>query len=390
MYGVKRKRAEELSSAYAADETAELSQTKRRHVEESRNVNANQLQSDLPENSEEEEEDDDEEDDDDENAEEEDDDDESDESDEFTNGKKILNEDEEFQLSTKYRELNKNLQEQRPKLTTDSGVSIVKRTLNEAAELFEGAKISSNTVLIATDSATLKEIGEQAKIATQNVKFGQSEKVIKFEEFASSWIKCFGTITQHNQLSERTEIPEYNWANAGLLFNGVSKKVNGCDFLLGPLGIEKKKRNIKARLVDDSKRTATKTANLKKADDVVNKDVKDDTSKAAERFFTRIKNYGQKISVFEAILNPTSFGKSIECMFVCSFLINNGLLLMNTYENDIPYLEVVNRENVKLQTRYQTNDDGKSHIIFSLDEDTWRKLVQVYQIKNPFFDNSDL
>lgn len=336
----------------------------------------------------EEEDEDDEEDDEDEDEEEDEDD---GETDDFINRKKELNENEEFKLSHQYRELNKNLEEQRTKLTTDSGVSIVKKTLEEAEELFEGAKTSSNTVIIATDSATLKEIGEQAKIATQNVKFGRSEKVIKFDQFASSWIRCFGSIThQQHRFSERDDVPEYNWTNAGLLYNSISKSITGCDFLLGPLDIEKKKRTSRARLVDDSKRTATKTANLKMANEVVNKDTENDTSKAAEKFFKTLQNHGKRISIFEAVLHPTSFGKTIEALFVCSFLINNGLLLMNNFENNIPYLEVVNQENVRSQPRYKTNDDGKSHIVFNLDEDTWKKLVEVYQITVPFFSNSGL
>lgn len=254
-------------------------------------------------------------------------------------------------------------------------------------------KTSSNTMILAKDSATLKEIGEQAKIATQNVKFGQSGKLLKFETFVSSWMSCFGTIRQQRGLTtvdtESNDIPENNWSNAGLLFNSISKHVMGCDFLLGPLEIERKKRVVRQRLVDDSRRNATKTANLKNADDVVNKDTKDDTSKAAERLYKRLQQYDQKISLFEAVLHPTSFGKTIECMFVCSFLINNGHLIMDKYENGIPYLELASRDNVKLQQRYKDNDDGKSHIIFSLDEDTWRQLVEVYQISEPFFTNSE-
>lgn len=341
-------------------------------------------------NSTEEEEEEEEEEEDDEDSEEEDSEDEgNEETDGFVNGKKSLNEDEEFQLSSKYRELNKNLEEQRSKLTTEEGVTIVKDILNEAEELFKGAKTSSSTVIIAADSATLKEIGEQAKIATQNVKFGQSEKIIKFEQFADSWIKCFGTVSTQRQFADPSQIPEYNWANAGLLFNTVSKNVIGCDFMLGPLEIEKKKRIIRARLVDDSKRNATKTANLKKADDVINKDTKDDTSKAAEKLYIKLKNYGKRISLFETVLHPTSFGKTIECMFVCSFLINNGHLIMNKYENGIPFLEVRNSENIKSQQRYKDNDDSKSHIIFSLDKETWRQLVQEYHITTPFFTNTD-
>lgn len=316
-----------------------------------------------------------------------------DENNEFDSQKKVLNEDEEFQLSYRYRQLNEDLAEQRPQLTTENGVNIVKKTLSVAEELFEGMKTSSSTVIIAKDSATLKEIGEQAKIATQNVKFGQSEKLLKLDTFVTSWMSCFGTIRQQQGLTtadvDSSDTPEYNWSNAGLLFNSISKHVVGCDFLLGPLEIERKKRVVRQRLLDDSRKNATKTANLKNADDVVNKDTKDDTSKAAERLYKRLQQYGQKISVFEAVLHPTSFGKTVECMFVCSFLINNGHLIMGKYENGIPYIELATRDNVKLQQRYKDNDDGKSHIIFSLDEDTWRQLVDVYEIKEPFFTNSD-
>lgn len=310
-------------------------------------------------------------------------------------GKREFNDEEEYELSHKYRLLNKKLEEQRPQLTTDEGIVLVNETLNRADNLFEGTKMSSNTMILAKDSSILNEIGEQAKIATMNVKFGLSNKAIKFDSFLSSWKSIFGVVDQYTNENEDENdeddniIPMYNWENSGLLFNSLSSHVIGCDYLLGPLEIEKKKRIIKQRLVDDSKNSDMKTANLKTADDVVNKDSKDNTSKAAEKMLIKLRQHNSKISLFEAILHPTSFGKSIECLFVTSFLINNGYLTLKKFENGIPYLQIISKslEEVSDHPRYKSNDDSRSHIVFSLDEATWKQLVQIFEIKEPFFSN---
>ncbi|GMM43669.1 Smc5-Smc6 complex subunit [Pichia kluyveri] len=312
--------------------------------------------------------------------------DEDEEDDKF--GKKQLNEDEQFKLSDKYRKLKDKLENQRSKLTTDEGIGIVTEQLTIAENLFKDTKTSSNTVIIATDSATLREIGEQAKIATKNVKFGKSDKTINFQLFTNSFLKCFTNITNDEEkiFNEFDKIPEYNWSNAGLLFNSISKNVQGSDFLLGPLVITKKKKIIRQRLVDDSKKNnVIKTADLKSANEVINKDVKDDTSKSAEKLFKRLKEYGKPISIFEVILNPISFGKSIETLFITSFLINNGMLVLDKFENNIPFLQLANNESIKNHLRFQNNDDSKSHIVFNLDQETWSKLIKEYKIEQPFF-----
>lgn len=288
-----------------------------------------------------------------------------------------LDDSERFKISNAYRKLNDKLTVQRSKLTTEEGMIVVKETLDQVENLFDNAKSASNTGILATDSATLKEIGEQAKIATQNVKFGKSEKMLNFETFVSSWINIFGTVNTKQQISANL-IPDYNWANAGLLFQSVSKHVNGCDFLLGPLSIEKKKRIIRDRLIDDTRKGVLKTANLRNADDI-KVDAKDDTSKAAEKLYLKLKAYGKRISLFETILHPTNFAKTVETLFVVSFLVNNEMLIMSTFENGIPYLELTTKEN--------KSPFGKTHVIFDLDMPTWEKLVAIYKIDEPFFTN---
>lgn len=290
----------------------------------------------------------------------------------------ILDDKERFKITNAYRKLNEKLSTQRAKLTTDDGMTVVKETLTQVENLFDNAKNSASTGILATDSATLKEIGEQAKIATQNVKFGKSDKMLNFDSFVSSWINCFDTINTKHQIAANL-IPDYNWANAGLVFQSVSKNVNGCDFLLGPLSIEKKKRIVRDRLIDDTRKGALKTANLQNAKDI-KVDGKDDTSKAAEKLYLKLRSHGKRISLFEAILHPTNFAKTVECLFVVSFLVNNEMLIMNTFENGIPYLELATKQN--------RSPFSKTHVIFDLDMKTWGELVTIYKIEEPFFTNN--
>ena len=70
-----------------------------------------------------------------------------------------------------------------------------------------------------------------------------------------------------------------------------------------------------------------------------------------------------------------------------SFLVNNDHIIMRTYENGIPYLTVPTNAILKDHPRFDSSDFSKSHVVFSLDEATWKSLVDHYQIKEPFFRN---
>ncbi|ODV84644.1 hypothetical protein CANARDRAFT_178846, partial [[Candida] arabinofermentans NRRL YB-2248] len=316
--------------------------------------------------------------------------------------KKSMTEKEQFELTAEYRKLDSDLIEQRSRVNGEEGVLLVSKLLDRADGLFVKTKMSIQSNIAAKDSATLKEIGNQAKLATRNSKLGRSERHLDFDQFASNFVRLF-TKDHHDYGDEADvdddditanddddvnskEINKYDWNHVGLMFLNNSNRSPTMDFLLGPLDIKVRSRNYGERLVDDTKGNKNmKTANIKSASVLMDQDKQDDTTANSERYFRKLKEVNlEKVPLFEFVLDPNSFGKSVENLFYTSFLINHGKIILGKSEEGLPYLQEAKPETYGNLTRAKTRDSGKSHIIFKLDHSTWKNLVQFYGINRSF------
>lgn len=305
------------------------------------------------------------------------DDDETSETDDESNDRPTVDDSRQFSILSEYSRANDQLRKQFKYLTGEEGPKLVQQSLNTVDSIFKESKWTKDTTIIATDSDAFHQVSNQASVVAQNLSSGSISQGIQLKDFISNWKSMFS--------NDQDELNEYNWGNAGLLFESLSSNVHGIEFLNGPLEIERKKRVNKPRLMDDTKnKTAIVSANRKSANDILNPDSKDDTSQAAINLYKMMVAHGDKVPVF-GFLHPDSFSKSVEMLFTVSFLVNNGRLILNVDENGIPYVEVKDNENVREMPRYDPEDDGKSHIIFTLDMGTWRGLVDEYQITEPLF-----
>lgn len=301
----------------------------------------------------------------------------SDEEEEESEDEQGLADSEQFQVVSKYYKISERARKNATDLNGPDGIQKVQSSLDEVEEIFKAVKHSKDTTVIATDSNVFQQVSYQAHVVAQNVS-GFSSEGIRVGEFVNAWKSLFGDGTFQNGAES------YNWANAGLLYSNSCDFVQGCDFLNGPLGIEKKQKVSRERLVDDSKnKTEIKTANRKQASDVTTES-KDDTSKAAEEMFKKLLEYGKPVQIIY-LLDPTSFAKTIETLFVISFLVNVGRLIFNENGDGMPFVEVSTSESIKVMPRNKEDEDGKSHIVLSLDMQTWEKLVHEYEIKRPLF-----
>lgn len=305
------------------------------------------------------------------------DDDETSETDNETSDRPTINDSHQFSILSEYGKANAQLQKQFKYLTSEEGPKLVQQSLNMVENIFKESKWTKDTTIIATDSDAFHQVSNQASVVAQNISSGSISQGIQLKDFITSWQSMFS--------NDQDELNEYNWGNAGLLFESLSGNVHGIEFLNGPLETERKKRIIRPRLVDDTRnKTNSVTANRKSANDLMNPNSKDDTSQAAINLYKMMIEHGKMVPVFEFI-HPTSFSKSVEMLFTVSFLVNNGRLILNVNANGIPYVEVKDNENVKEMPRFEPEDDGKSHVIFTLDMETWKGLVEEYQITTPIF-----
>ncbi|KAH3667978.1 hypothetical protein OGAPHI_001732 [Ogataea philodendri] len=301
--------------------------------------------------------------------------------------KREMSEREQFELHAKYRRLDRDLVNQRTEIARENGIKAVAKSLDLADHLFSETKTSIQSNIVAKDSATLKEIGLQAKLATKNLKLGRSQRVLDFNEFTNNFMKQFSgqeDIFEEESAIDRS-MSRFNWIGVGLLFMNCSRRAPTTDFLLGPLENTRRSRVTKQRLADDSRTGVSKTANKRTASELMEQDQRDDTTANSERCFRRLRTLeGEKINLFKFFVDPNSFAKSVENLFYTSFLINHGKVILGKDSAGIPFVQEANATNFKELPRFIKKDDSKSHIIFNLDHETWKHVVETFDIHKAF------
>ncbi|GAO17767.1 hypothetical protein UVI_02006370 [Ustilaginoidea virens] len=87
------------------------------------------------------------------------------------------------------------------------------------------------------------------------------------------------------------------------------------------------------------------------------------------------------IDLMRFVVNPRSFGQTVENMFYVSFLIRDGRVEIELDEFDLPALAPVDRE--PADDRTQRHGASKHQAILSMDEQTWREIITVFNISEP-------
>ncbi|SPN99794.1 related to NSE4 Nuclear protein that plays a role in the function of the Smc5p-Rhc18p DNA repair complex [Cephalotrichum gorgonifer] len=84
------------------------------------------------------------------------------------------------------------------------------------------------------------------------------------------------------------------------------------------------------------------------------------------------------VDLMRFVINPRSFGQSVENIFYVSFLIKDGKVAVELDEHGIPSVEPVDENDAQDAGRRT-----KHQAVFSLDMDTWRDIIATLDIKEP-------
>ncbi|KAH6981878.1 Nse4 C-terminal-domain-containing protein [Ilyonectria sp. MPI-CAGE-AT-0026] len=183
-------------------------------------------------------------------------------------------------------------------------------------------------------------------------------------------------------------------------------------FLLGPLSVEKKARKITKRsapfrpnnltetrpevlnVEDLAKRENDLTAicgkilqqlNTLQADlqeavaDLLNDDM-DDKERDTIMHKHGLRSTGG-IDLMRFVVNPKSFGQTVENMFYVSFLIRDGRVEIDFDEFGLPALAPVDRE--AEEEGAARHSASKHQAILSMDMETWRDIIDTFDLKEP-------
>ncbi|KAI0172661.1 hypothetical protein GGR52DRAFT_416819 [Hypoxylon sp. FL1284] len=187
-------------------------------------------------------------------------------------------------------------------------------------------------------------------------------------------------------------------------------------FLLGPLSTEVKKRKIvkrsapfrpnnlqetrpevlDAEAVQRTEKTDLTTIcskilqRLTQVQDEAQEAVEDAVNNGAtdDEASSLMERYGLRdtggIDLLKFVVNPHSFGQTVENMFYVSFLIRDGRLSIDFDRNQLPTLLPVDREDEAAAPRHRAQ---KQQAVFSLDMKTWRDIISTFNITEPIIEH---
>ncbi|KAL1943718.1 hypothetical protein VTO73DRAFT_4163 [Trametes versicolor] len=155
-----------------------------------------------------------------------------------------------------------------------------------------------------------------------------------------------------------------------------SRRVPAMDFMLGPLSIEAKKRAVAKR----SKLEKNKE-DMKKPQEITEDDItrsENETTKNVATIETILEGIEGPTNLFKFVINPHDFGQSVENMFYLSFLIRDGKCMFEIEEGTgEPVIMLCE------QPTPEDYEDGllKHQLVMEFDMDTWRRAIEVFEIK---------
>lgn len=309
----------------------------------------------------------------------------------------------EQKLLSMSREISSAIKNDRAKATREGGLDQARELLEKINAAFEERKRmrSSNKTIEVYDSRNLVDGGDLMDIAIRNIKVGTSGGVLNIDDFTRR-MKTYllknaiqydndDDDDPENYYGKQHEFRKFNWFQFGTFLYSRGRKAPTTSHLLGPLEIEKKIRQFKAR-TDDKPVGRLVTAEKVSGDDINGQSINQTPNSVQECFkIFHQKSQGAEINIFKFFINPRSFSQSIENMFFTSFLIRDGRLQLGEDEEGYPTIAELpplpsdprEKETVLLERRNRPSN----HIIFELEYASWKNLIEKLNITESYLPN---
>ncbi|KAI1420224.1 Nse4 C-terminal-domain-containing protein [Xylaria sp. FL1777] len=208
-----------------------------------------------------------------------------------------------------------------------------------------------------------------------------------------------------------------NWEHLGRFacLPAIRRPAVPC-FLLGPLSVERKVRKLVKRSApfraDNLRETRPEVLN---AGDVQRaekndltaicakilrrlREVQDDAQTKVEAVFENygdaearklMNKYGLRdtggIDLLKFVVNPKSFGQTVENMFYVSFLIRDGAVQIEFDENGLPSLQPTTGQDPSSPK----HDSQRHQAVLSIDMHMWRDIIDAFDIKDSIIEHRD-
>ncbi|KAL9098230.1 MAG: hypothetical protein Q9163_006074 [Psora crenata] len=337
--------------------------------------------------------------------------------------------DERRKVRKDYRDLSRELTDSRAEYLAPASNGLI-QTLKRSNKLFTSVRQTSDATL---DSRLLVSTAELSMKRTTQVSLGDDTIGIDIDDFVSKCITFMRRGPGRGYAATRTqgrgrfrddsdeegntgdgydEGDAFNWEWLGKQaccpYN-IRPPVPG--FLLGPLSVQKRARKAtqrRERLQKRDPRDAVRPEELKAKDleqvensnltticknirdllinrceegeKLVERDIRDDMTREEIRGLMTKHGIADSggVPLFDFVVNPRSFGQTVENLFYVSFLIRDGAVGIGNDSDMIPTLhpnepstpEQVKRDNIQ-----------KHQAVFHLDFETWEDIIDTFGIK---------
>ncbi|KAI9649024.1 hypothetical protein NHQ30_001591 [Ciborinia camelliae] len=314
----------------------------------------------------------------------------------------------------------------------------IKDTLLKANKLSGRVKQTSDATI---DSRLLVSTADLAKKKTLRMTSGDTAQGVDVDDFVSK-IKLYMGRGERFEASQGRHVPrntqrsrrngamddedsdndndgemlnwEYLGRNACLPNNG-RPSVPG--FLLGPLSLQKRARRAVVRraplrpnnlqetcpeILSAGDIEKSENANLTylctKIEDRL-RAIQEKYSAAAEEVITEEMSEEERrealrdqydmsettsIAYFKFVINPFSFGQTIENMFYVSFLVRDGKVAVEIDPDGLPYIGIN-----EVEGKGSSSHTARHQAILSLDTQDWTEMIELFDIKEPMIDHRE-
>ncbi|KAJ1729377.1 hypothetical protein LPJ61_003556 [Coemansia biformis] len=174
-----------------------------------------------------------------------------------------------------------------------------------------------------------------------------------------------------------------DWAAVGAAAARVGRQAPRLAYMYGPLTTTARER----RRADGTQRAKTQTdgatqqgsapALIETMDESDVRRQENQTTRQVQRIH-RILSEAGSLNLFRLVINPLSFAQSVENIFYVSFLIRDG----RAYIDDSSGQPMIEACEPPQPEDYQSGLT-KKQLIFTLDQLTWREIVDAYAIASP-------
>ncbi|KAL7268251.1 hypothetical protein RUND412_009138 [Rhizina undulata] len=292
------------------------------------------------------------------------------------------NPEERRKVRKEYRDLTRRLQDSKQEYLQPHSEGL-RNTFLQAEDLFKKVKQTSDATL---DSRLLVAASDLALKKATNLTFGCSDIGLDIDEFVGKCIAFMRhSARQHRPVNEEEDDDAMDFAYLGraAAFHS-NKRPATCDFLLGPLSVVKRNRTQKVRRqkLKRNEKEVVRPQEMK-GDDVQKHENK--TLKLVRSLHGILMNvFGEDessmeegLNLFRFVVNPESFGQTVENIFYLSFLVKEGHVSIQE-KDELPMIFLAEPP---AEGDHAKMNITRSQIIFPMTMWHWKECIDVFNIE---------